>query len=187
MHSLNPYSPAIQWIGWRKQKCRSPRFQSENPIRFSHVFTRFRGARGLSPFFTPSGAQSPLRYSVLLGELVLLGYIWVNFITTEPCSPETLESWLIRGIIPFYGPTIQVSEIWFHLPKNPRVFTISLSTISPIKFTQKNMGGPPTQMMTFDDLVKRWRFPGRTMGFTRPGIRIWGILTMDFYGGFMVI
>ena len=39
-------------------------------------------------------------------------YIWVNLITTEPCSPE---AWFImvyfRETIPFYGRTIQVSEI----------------------------------------------------------------------------
>ena len=37
---------------------------------------------------------------------------WVNFITTEPCSPEPWKSWLVRNIIPFYGLKIQVSEIW---------------------------------------------------------------------------
>ena len=37
--------------------------------------------------------------------------IWVNFITTEDCSPEDWKSWLIGGIIPFYGLKIQVSEI----------------------------------------------------------------------------
>ena len=37
---------------------------------------------------------------------------WVNVITIKPCSPEP---WFImvyvREIIPFYGRTIQVSEI----------------------------------------------------------------------------
>ena len=40
------------------------------------------------------------------------GIIWVNFITTEPCSPEPWNSWFIdvycREIISFYGRKIQV-------------------------------------------------------------------------------
>ena len=40
---------------------------------------------------------------------------WVNYndLTVLP----HWELWLIRGIIPFYGLTIQVSEILFHLPR----------------------------------------------------------------------
>ena len=41
--------------------------------------------------------------------------ILVNFITTEPCSPslEMLFLFLYREIMPFYGPTIQVSELLY--------------------------------------------------------------------------
>ena len=38
--------------------------------------------------------------------------IWVNLITTEPCSPEPwIHGNWIREIIPFYGRKIQVSEL----------------------------------------------------------------------------
>ena len=36
----------------------------------------------------------------------------LDFSTTEPCSPEAWNHDGFRKIIPFYGPTIQVSEIW---------------------------------------------------------------------------
>ena len=36
-------------------------------------------------------------------------YIWVNY--NDLTATEPWESWLVRGIIPFYGRTIQVSEL----------------------------------------------------------------------------
>jgi hypothetical protein len=46
-------------------------------------------------------------------------HIWVILITTEACSPE---AWKSMGLdigesSPVGGPTIQVSEILFHLPR----------------------------------------------------------------------
>ena len=37
---------------------------------------------------------------------------WVNFITTEPCSPSLEIVGFYREIIPFYDGTIQVSELF---------------------------------------------------------------------------
>ena len=37
--------------------------------------------------------------------------IWVNFITTSPCSPEPWKSWFIWGESSPNGRTIQVSEL----------------------------------------------------------------------------
>ena len=41
--------------------------------------------------------------------------IWVNY-NDLTVLPHSLESWLVGGIIS-NGPTIQVSEILFHLPR----------------------------------------------------------------------
>ena len=52
--------------------------------------------------------DDPQSFSPKLGEV--LYKIWVNYndLTVRP-SPGIMV--LVRGIIPFYGPTIQVSEI----------------------------------------------------------------------------
>ena len=39
-------------------------------------------------------------------------YIWVNYVATEPCSPEPWKSWFLYGkLSQIDGPTIQLSEI----------------------------------------------------------------------------
>ena len=42
---------------------------------------------------------------------IINNLIWVNFITTEPCSPSLEIIVYVREIIPIHGRTIQVSDI----------------------------------------------------------------------------
>ena len=58
--------------------------------------------------------------------------IWVNLITTEPCSPS-LESWFIREIIPFYGLKTTIGLVNYRViyPDRLKMGKMNMTNLNP--------------------------------------------------------